>query len=281
MQREQNNLAENLRRLCALHDSVAAVCRRIGINRQQFNKYLSGESHPSLQNLRRITDFFGVDEYEIMLPPREFATLIGARSQTSAVGADTGQIIAQLLARLGVANPTSHKALQQYLGHYAVYFCSPVWSSHVVRSLTTFYQDGTNTLSKGLEPLRAGAGKPGGGKVVQKFLGTVLYLHDRIYLLEYEAASVDLLGLTILYPTHRKHRPYLTGIMLTVSSGGNRPPFATRVVYEYLGAKIDFRSELGRCRLYPMDSHDISEDIRSRLGRNADPSDEVLLPRSF
>jgi hypothetical protein len=46
--------AENLRLLCSHYASVAEVCRRIGINRQQFNKYLSGASTPSLHSLRRI-----------------------------------------------------------------------------------------------------------------------------------------------------------------------------------------------------------------------------------
>lgn len=280
MPTEHNNIAENLRYLCTFHDSVAAICRRIAINRQQFNKYLSGESQPSLHNLRKITDFFGIDEFEIMLPREAFVELVAARREARAAGADTGQLMAQLFARLGMPAPASHTALQQYLGHYAVYFSSPVWSSHVVRSLTTFYQDGQITYSKGLERLNP-AGKRQRSKVVQKFRGTVMYIHDRIYVLEYESASVDLVALTILYPSHRKQRPYLTGIILTIASGGNRQPFASRVVYEYLGSKIDLRAELDRCRLYPMDSDEIPEDILNRIGNNADPSDEVLLPRSF
>mgnify|MGYP001972390984 CR=1 FL=1 len=42
--------------------SIAAVCRRVGINRQQFNKYLAGAVRPSRHNMRRICDFFGVTE---------------------------------------------------------------------------------------------------------------------------------------------------------------------------------------------------------------------------
>jgi hypothetical protein len=36
------NLKSNLRYLCGYHRSVAEVCRRVAINRQQFNKYLAG-----------------------------------------------------------------------------------------------------------------------------------------------------------------------------------------------------------------------------------------------
>ena len=55
-------LPENLRYLCADKPSVAKVCRDIGINHQQFSKYLSGRSVPSPNNLRRIATYFGVEE---------------------------------------------------------------------------------------------------------------------------------------------------------------------------------------------------------------------------
>ena len=57
-QRGEVAIGANLRKLCSLHKSVAEVSRKLGINRQQFNKYLSGDAIPSLRNLRRITDFF-------------------------------------------------------------------------------------------------------------------------------------------------------------------------------------------------------------------------------
>ena len=39
-----DHLSKNLRLLCAQHGSIARVCREIEINRQQFNRYLSGEN---------------------------------------------------------------------------------------------------------------------------------------------------------------------------------------------------------------------------------------------
>lgn len=52
--------AENLRLLCSYEKSVSAVCRSVGINRQQFSKYLSGANQPSTNNLRRICDHLQV-----------------------------------------------------------------------------------------------------------------------------------------------------------------------------------------------------------------------------
>lgn len=40
--------------------SIAAICRKAGINRQQFNKYLSGENVPSLATTCKIAEVLGV-----------------------------------------------------------------------------------------------------------------------------------------------------------------------------------------------------------------------------
>ena len=52
----------NLKLRSSFYPSIWEVCRKIGINRQQFMKYLSGAAFPSCYTLRRICDLFGVDE---------------------------------------------------------------------------------------------------------------------------------------------------------------------------------------------------------------------------
>ncbi len=44
------NFSNNLRRLCAERVSIEQVCREIGFNRQQFNRYLNGGGMQSAQN---------------------------------------------------------------------------------------------------------------------------------------------------------------------------------------------------------------------------------------
>ncbi len=61
---------ENLRMLSADYPSVAGLCRDLGINRTQFNRYLSGESFPRPDVLHRICKFFGTDA-RILLEPVE------------------------------------------------------------------------------------------------------------------------------------------------------------------------------------------------------------------
>ena len=58
----------NLRSLANTYPSVSQLCRELGINRTQFNRYLAGESFPRPDVLHRICLFFDVDA-RILLEP--------------------------------------------------------------------------------------------------------------------------------------------------------------------------------------------------------------------
>ena len=58
----------NLRVLCQDAASISALCRELGINRTQFNRYLGGESFPRPDVLHKICSYFGVDA-RILLEP--------------------------------------------------------------------------------------------------------------------------------------------------------------------------------------------------------------------
>jgi transcriptional regulator with XRE-family HTH domain len=66
----------NLRLLSRDYPSISALARDLGINRTQFNRYLSGESFPRPDVLSRICDFFGVDA-RVLLEPVNQATKNG------------------------------------------------------------------------------------------------------------------------------------------------------------------------------------------------------------
>ena len=84
-----DSLGSNLKLLCSHYRSIAEVCRKLSINRAQFNRYLAGQSRPTTHNLKRICDFFGVEAYELSLPAEQFADLIGARTPGQVAGAST------------------------------------------------------------------------------------------------------------------------------------------------------------------------------------------------
>lgn len=59
---------ENLRILAQAYPSVSELSRQLGINRTQFNRYLSGESFPRPDVLARICAFFDVDGRVLLEP---------------------------------------------------------------------------------------------------------------------------------------------------------------------------------------------------------------------
>ena len=56
-----NHFANRLTELCKTKSSVSSVARDLGINRQQFARYISGESLPRQVIRQKIADYFGVD----------------------------------------------------------------------------------------------------------------------------------------------------------------------------------------------------------------------------
>ena len=90
-QSQLQNFQQNLRYLCGYHRSVAEVCRKLAINRQQFNKYLAGANMPSDYNMRKICQFFEVEAASLLAPHTRFlaeyeghqATLAGGGTSTN------------------------------------------------------------------------------------------------------------------------------------------------------------------------------------------------------
>lgn len=64
----RNMFGANLRLLAQEHSSISALARDLGINRTQFNRYLSGESFPRPDVLSRICVFFDVDARVLLEP---------------------------------------------------------------------------------------------------------------------------------------------------------------------------------------------------------------------
>ena len=62
------NFAENLLALSVRNESIAKTCRDLNINRQQFNKYLSGNVLPNEATLERITNLFNINALELFKP---------------------------------------------------------------------------------------------------------------------------------------------------------------------------------------------------------------------
>lgn len=255
------DFAQNLHYLAAHYRSVAEVCRRMGINRQQFNKYLSGSTLPSMHNFKRIADFFGVDEGELLLPHAEFVKIVMRRP----LGLDVPAALRRFLHTWRPKLARSAAAMERYHGYYHAYFQSPAWPKGILRSLYCFTGDGEMTYAKSVERL-SWVDRKDDEPFVHKYQGLVLLDNNRLYLFECQPSLSSLYSMTILYPSSRSRVTSLNGLVTSVTGGVSRRPFASRIVFRRLNAPVNFRQALEACAVYRFDGTDIDSEIKDRIG---------------
>lgn len=259
-----DHLGSNLKLLCSHYRSIAEVCRKLTINRAQFNKYLSGQSRPTAFNLKRICDFFGVEAYELNLPTEQFTDLIGARSGSQEARVFGGP----LLERFQPLGEHSN-SLSRYCGYYFEYAnCMSVPGQILLSLLHLREERGTFLFERQerQEPSRADSGKAEDW-VRCRYLGAAFYLQDRLFLIDYESLTGNEMSQTILIPSYKSRITRLNGLKTGVSSGDLRTPACTRVVWEYLGSEIKRVNAYRQVMLYSPDDSRIDADIRQRLAR--------------
>lgn len=256
------HFSSNLKLACSHYRSISEVCRLLAINRAQFNKYLSGQSQPTAYNLRRIGDFFGVEDYELGLPPEQFAHLIGARAST----VPTPEPQDPLLALLA---PLREKAadLSRYCGYYFEYSnCMSVPGTILVSLVHLREEQGTFLFERQERQERSSTSDPHADDWVRcRYLGAAFALQDRLFLVDFESLTVNEMSQTILIPSFKSRITRLNGLKTGVSSGDRRNPACTRVVWEYLGLEINRINAYRQVRLYHPDDAVIDDDVRRRL----------------
>jgi transcriptional regulator with XRE-family HTH domain len=118
--------AKNLRRLSSGAESYAAVARAVGINRQQFNDYLTGNNLPNETIIKKLCKHFGVDLSEFFLI--EAATQ--KQYSFDQIDAKSSNFLLSFIK--------AHSQKQEYLpksGLYYIYFLVPNEKDLIVCSL--------------------------------------------------------------------------------------------------------------------------------------------------
>lgn len=263
-----DNFSANLSILCSYMPSIAEACRKIGLNRQQFNKYLSGRTHPSRSNMRRICDFFGVTESEILFETAQFEQMITLRRKP-VIGDDLDTPLRHLdrIYR-------QSQSLDKYVGFYYRYFFSFGNKGLITRSLASIHEVDGKFYWKNVEILR----DPESGRTsgINKYEGIVFYLADRIYVMEYETLGIRSITQMTLYPSHRQRLDRLLGIQTGGPTRRGRKPGASKVALEFLGSRIDPRKALERTGLFYPDADGMNEKL-VELIRNDIADDSFVL----
>jgi transcriptional regulator with XRE-family HTH domain len=254
------NLARNLQILSRTFGSVAEACRRLGVNRQQFNKYLAGLHMPSARVLASIAHFFSIEEddlfkgeasFEVVLSGAQFDLTRELRSSREF------QRFAPLVAASGAL-------LRPYYGVYNRYHNSSIYKGRILRSVLCIYERSSIAQYTCVEHFPS---LEGGGKIAYmfKYNGFALNVGDRLFLLDFEGIQRNELTFSILLPRHRNVLRVLYGILSGVAATALREPFATRVVLDYQGpGRIQKQHLKHAAALLPSDQT-IPLEVRSYL----------------
>jgi transcriptional regulator with XRE-family HTH domain len=228
----------NLLYLCGDYRSISEVCRRLGVNRTQFNKYLSGRIAPSRHSMRRIANFFGVEEYELHLPHANFVALLdiptrpGRRERRNFLSSGLDAVLAL----------SNGPELVRYVGYYFEYYFAMSVPGRVLRSLIQI--DRRDGQFPYVRTERLGTPGTPGRFPHNRYHGLALFLKDRIFLVDYEVLTGNEITLTSLFPSYADRVTRLGGLKAGVSAREGRHPAATRVLLEYIGPRINVNAAL-------------------------------------
>ncbi|WP_280564314.1 MULTISPECIES: helix-turn-helix transcriptional regulator [unclassified Chromohalobacter] len=266
----QDDFLANLRLLCGYYPSIAEVCRRLHINRSQFNRYLSGRYRPRHAALQRICALFGVEEHELYLPQAEFRTLVQVgRDARAAAFEPPAEWPSALLAR-------GQEGMARYLGCYFEYYRSMSRPGQVIRTLVCLETREQGTVYQRTERMQV---RPGTRPCHNRYHGLAFRLADRIFLVDYETLNGNEITQTILFPSFQSQVHRLTGLKLGVADNSERMPNCVRVVYERLDEKMSVRRALEKCGLLSLDAPELDSELYDRLRNDIDPGEQHFRAR--
>ena len=234
------NFCGNLRLACSTRQSISELCRTIGINRQQFNRYINAGALPSAHNRLRIAGAFGLDPDDFDQPTGIFRRKLSAQRRPMA---DDGP--------LDDAFPGDLAELRPYLGFYQTWHVSPSWPGRIVCSCAHLKEKDGKVLVTSLEHIEDTE-----GGIVQRsrYVGLAAFRRQRIFLTELTRGTAPTFGQTILMPFAIHQRQYLRGLSMGVSWRDDNLPYATRTIWRYRGRDPDRRTLISNCGAYPLAS---------------------------
>lgn len=251
MSLDPDPFALNLRYACATMPSVSHFCRENGFNRQQFNRYISGHSRPSPNNLLRIAAAFDIDAASFDLSPERFREIMSKR-----------RIPAIHHSPLEDAFPGDLVQLRKYLGFYQTWHVSLSWPGRIVCSCTHLVEQDEKVVVTSLERIEDAES---GIRQRSRYHGLAAYRRGRIFVTERTRGEAPTFGQTIMQPFEMHQRLYLRGLTMGVSWRNDNQPYASRMIWRYHGNHPDVRKLLKACGIFAKKSGEVPSAVTSYL----------------
>jgi hypothetical protein len=253
--------AANLKDLIKTAPSIAHVCRQTATNRQQFNRYISGETLPSEHNLGKIAKYFSVSE----------AVLFKERANGSMPSGSADPFF----NRLNIAFET----LQDHIsdGRYYFYLPSPGAGQHCLRGLFLLARNGDQLRVGGII-CASSLAEPTRFNSMSRFAGLARELDGHVMILTSFKEKPGDLMLFNLMPVPTGHSQFFSGISTSTRAG---MVLARRMAIERLPDGPRLLTLARKCGVVGLDGPDIDPWIRAAVG--ADDGDWALFmqPKSF
>lgn len=249
--RTHQRFCANLKYACSTRGSISLFCREIGVNRQQFNRYIHGQSRPSAHNLLRIASAFGLTPEEFTIAPEEFRFRLAS-----------GHAPPDPRHPLLDAFPGDLAALRRYLGFYQSYHLSLSWPGHVVCSCAHLREEEGHVVVTTLERIEDAES---GIRQRSRYVGLAAFCRNRIFLTERTRGDAPTFGQTVLMPFEVHQRLFLRGVTMGVSWRKDNQPYASRMIWRYHGNQTDRRALIKRCGSYRLTSGDLPSPVASFL----------------
>ena len=249
------NFADNLRALCTRHGSIAAVCRALGMNRQQFNKYLSGSTLPNVATLEKLCGFFHIESESLFQNP---ATLLSPpRSELQLPNGLALHGLGFVANAFAGMQPTSLRA-----GCYHFYSLWPRDESKCLREALFIHKKAGATVFTRFTKYRAV------GQGQQYYLsgrhdGIVLEQDKARFLLSLNRKGCGEVSLVSIGSENAQSQGLLSGVALVMAPSGT--PQASRATLRFCGCSDVLRRTIREAGVLPLCDPSIPDEVRQSL----------------
>ena len=247
---------ENLRWPCGLRKSVSFVARELGINRQQFGRYVNNKSYPNTHNLIAICDYFNVQAADFELPHSEFSQKYRKVSLLK-----QGPAQRTLEFPLDAYFRQSPRLLERFRGDYLIYFNTKTWPDHYMIAFCRVFsrEDATffRYIIRGREPLL-------GNRILFKGGGQAAKFEHNVFIQSYSKPLAGPLVSEIILIRDWTHTDLLPSRMMSTHIDTNEILYKARL-WRRLGLGTDLRAGLKASGLVRKTSPRVSTMIRDIL----------------
>lgn len=254
------HVSANLIQLAESFDSVAEFCRKLDVNRQQFNKYIAGQHVPAQKVIQKIARYFLMEPEDLFRAPADFKAFFEGQRVSLPFDLQGAPELVKLF-------PLLHKSsddMRKMLGVYYRYHNSSIYKGQILRSVTCIYEREETVRYVTIEkfPLLDGSGRAG---YTFTYHGFCIVLGDRFFLIDSESKQRNEFTFSILNQQHRRPNRFFYGILTGVASTSYRQPFSTRLAFQHVGSGSLDRIHLRKATVLAPEDPQVPVEIRSYL----------------